>query len=156
MPVVSKPVRSRNAPPLVGPRPYKNPREAWSSSTDSGSVQVMGTPEINGNASAQASPTRPKGSILKSPSGEGPASSAKATVTFSNENICSDPPIPPRRLILRKPQRKEIRHEAAGNISQCRPADKVSPTVTSAKCLSLTETVQACEVRKHKTFTMYN
>lgn len=162
MPVVSKPVRARNVPPIVGPRPYKKPKEAWPGSVES-LAQGAGVPEVNGSETGiAASPTRPKGSILKSPTGEAAGSTVKPTVTFSNENVCEEPPELPRRRCLHKPSRKQIRENNKNINGECTSSKvdegridlsrtvSVSPTVAKTKGLSLAETVKACEVRCYK------
>lgn len=155
MPVVSKPIRARNASPILGPRPYKSPRQAWSASDTAGhtaGTQTNG--DSSGDNSTQASPTRPKGSILRNGSGNASPTFSKPhnSVTFRNDTgLESKPPVWPR-----KPRASPIQ-PVKTVLAKARPAlattgaDADSATEKSAlkhkrSSLCLADMVKECEV----------
>lgn len=141
MPVVSKPVRSRNAPPIIGPRPYKNQRQAWSTNEPT-AAGAEGSSQI---PKPVASPVLPKASILRKPSDEPPSPSKQhPCVTFSNENDykCVTPRYPLRKP--RKPVIELLKESASGDKSgsNCVAAD----SKTTYHEFSLSRAVKECEV----------
>ena len=164
MPVVSKTVVPKKRPLVLGPRPYRKHTEAWSLNGDSADKGI-GELNVNGDSHGPtASPTRPKGSILKSPTTETPIPSTRPSVTFSNESNGRGDSCEHLRFRLRKLNKTQLQIRENKNTYCEEPGsnegdisaelmnghrhDTQSVVSPDMKALRLVETVEECEVRR--------